>query len=657
MTLNFKNYVLPLFTVFWLFLLFFIGNSFLSYYFFLSFLIITFFFWKDLDFSLFSSIKKYSFAWIILLFFSGISFIWTKNIPYSIDYYIYFLFSFYVFHFFFLVKKSFFNFELFFKLLSFAGLILIIFSSLFTYFSDFGKKLPQMSLLYSSSGHTHLAVLSLFVIPMLFFYFLKNKDKKYLFLMGIYGLFGFLSMGRIISIIIVLQHLVIFLLYKKKKYLLGSIKKYFYSYYGFFLLSLVFMVLSWTIIFNQCSFENNSLESIKACRHESGVSRVEYWKNSKKVFEENPLKGVGLGNYPFFSKKYIENRSAFSSHPHNYFLKMFIELGVFGGLLFSFIFLGLLLEGFKKSSLKNTFLGISLLGVFTNSFLDYDWNFEGVFMLTLIFMSSFLSEKKQGKDNRFLKRFFYLVFSICFSFFVFYSVVDALVFMGNEKLAFKIFPASKWHSILYVKNDQLDLNDKKYLYSLNKNNILTLQALSTSNIDKNLKENVLVQTNNLHPWGGFYLSMNYLNDSVFSLKEKEELINQMVSFLEYRKNEYGEVIKNEEIKLFIEKIFFIADEFYRTDDYQSAGELYVLTRKLDEWSLDYNKPAFLYKDLDQNSFIFFANFENIEAQYLGQYELHYKKFAKLSIDLNRYSSDHDPGLVKKVEEIIKYWNE
>ena len=184
-----------------------------------------------------------------------------------------------------------------------------------------------------------------------------------------------------------------------------------------------------------------------------------------------------------------------------------------------------------------------------------------------------------------------------------------------------------------------------------------MQALSTSNIDKNLKENVLVQTNNLHPWGGFYLSMNYLNDSVFSLKEKEELINQMVSFLEYRKNEYGEVIKNEEIKLFIEKIFFIADEFYRTDDYQSAGELYVLTRKLDEWSLDYNKPAFLYKDLDQNSFIFFANFENIEAQYLGQYELHYKKFAKLSIDLNRYSSDHDPGLVKKVEEIIKYWNE
>ena len=133
MTLNFKNYVLPLFTVFWLFLLFFIGNSFLSYYFFLSFLIITFFFWKDLDFSLFSSIKKYSFAWIILLFFSGISFIWTKNIPYSIDYYIYFLFSFYVFHFFFLVKKSFFNFELFFKLLSFAGLILIIFSSLFIF--------------------------------------------------------------------------------------------------------------------------------------------------------------------------------------------------------------------------------------------------------------------------------------------------------------------------------------------------------------------------------------------------------------------------------------------------------------------------------------------------------------------------------------------
>jgi len=658
-----KNYILPLFTAFWLFLLFFIGNSFLSYYFFLLFLIVSLFFLKYLDFSLLKSIEKYSFSWIALLVFSGFSFFWTQNIPYTLDYYFYFLFLFYVFHFFFLIKKKVFDLEIFFKSLSFVGLVLIVFSLLFSYFSGFGQQLPQMSLLYSATGHTHLSVLSLFFTPLLFFYFLKNKDRKYLFLMGTYSLYGFLSMGRIISIILLFQHLIIFFIVSKNGLLFGLDKKYFLNYFKVFFAFLFIIISTWFLILGRCeNLESNSFDLIKTCRVGSANSRAEYWRNSGKVFKDNYFTGVGLGNYSFFSRKYIESRSATSSHPHNYFFKMFAELGVIGGILFSFIFVGLFIKGFKKTIKENTsintFLSISLMGIYINVFFDYDWNFEGIFILTLIFLSIFVSKKKDSvKVNEFFKKIFYTVFFICFLFLSFYSMIDFLVFTGNEKKAFEMFPVSKWHSILYAKSNQLDIEDKKQLYHLNEKNNLVLNALSTENIDKDFKKEILKKTNDFYGWDGFHLSLNYLNDSSFSLDEKKELISELVLFLEDRVIYSEELLSHEALINFIEKIFFIADEFYMNGDYQAAGELYALTTNLDKWSLDYNKPIFLYKDLDRGTINFFANLDNIEAEYLGQYEQHYKKFAQSSIDIHLSFENYDLDLVKKVEEIINYWNE
>ncbi|MFZ5438246.1 MAG: O-antigen ligase family protein [Patescibacteria group bacterium] len=645
---------LSFFVSVWFFLLLLMGNSFLSPYLLLFFLIGSVFFWKSLDFSKIFITKKYSLAWLLLIVFLGLSFFWTKNIPYSLDYFIFFIFSFYFFHFFLLLKVEEFDFKNFFPLFTLIGFSLIFFSLFFSFFPSLGEKLPESNLLYSSTGHNHAAVVSLFLLPISFFYFLKNGDKKQLLVVGIFSLFGFLSMGRIISIIIVLQHFFFFVFFRN--FFINKLtelnKKYFLTYLKVFLVLTISFVSFWFITAVSCYNQEASSDNLKICRIKSGQSRIAYWQTAGEIIKNNSLLGVGQGNYAFFSKKYIQDRSVVSAHPHNFFLKVFAENGFLGGSLFIFIFWGLFIKFFKQSFQKKDihfFIGLALFGVYLNSLFDYDLNFESIFILTLIFLVKLIPQQKNKHHKQFFKLPFFLTWFVCLIFLVFYIFIDLLVSLGKEKLAFNLFPYSKWHSVLYAKSKQLAYDDKQKLFSINQNNSLVLQALAENDLDKLFQQKLLIKLNEVNPWSGFYLSLSYLGDNQFSLEDKKNMVIQMVDFLKTRNNDFTERLDHSNLLFLIDKIFLIADDFYREGDVSSAGELYVLTRELDPWSLDYHQPIFIDDMPSIDFFDFIINFKDIRFSYLGGYGYDYYGFLKSSVE----SSNVDNHVSPKKEEVLK----
>jgi O-antigen ligase len=79
------------------------------------------------------------------------------------------------------------------------------------------------------------------------------------------------------------------------------------------------------------------------------TGRTDLWKVAWYEFEDQPLTGVGLGNYPVRSREYIrpgvQHTELFVSHPrttHNTFLEVLAELGVFGLIAFSVFVFGAL---------------------------------------------------------------------------------------------------------------------------------------------------------------------------------------------------------------------------------------------------------------------------------------------------------------------------
>jgi O-antigen ligase len=60
----------------------------------------------------------------------------------------------------------------------------------------------------------------------------------------------------------------------------------------------------------------------------SNQGRLAIWQESFNVFLENPILGVGLGNYPLTTNPYLDYRTSVTSH--NLYLDILAETGIFG---------------------------------------------------------------------------------------------------------------------------------------------------------------------------------------------------------------------------------------------------------------------------------------------------------------------------------------
>ena len=100
-----------------------------------------------------------------------------------------------------------------------------------------------------------------------------------------------------------------------------------------------------------------------------------HFKTAYKMFIDKPLFGHGPKMYRFkcSNKKYMEDRFACSTHPHNYVLQIFAETGIIGGFFYILFFMSIffifiknikVVKFFKNFSYTEYILSSSLLVIF-----------------------------------------------------------------------------------------------------------------------------------------------------------------------------------------------------------------------------------------------------------------------------------------------------
>jgi len=86
------------------------------------------------------------------------------------------------------------------------------------------------------------------------------------------------------------------------------------------------------------------------------VEHEKLLKSGLIIFKENPLTGTGLKTYHRYCKNIKEERSldiACSSHPHNTYIQILSDVGIFGGLIILIILFYILYLNFKILLIKN----------------------------------------------------------------------------------------------------------------------------------------------------------------------------------------------------------------------------------------------------------------------------------------------------------------
>ena len=97
------------------------------------------------------------------------------------------------------------------------------------------------------------------------------------------------------------------------------------------------------------------------------------WQTSLEMLKDNPIMGVGLGNYQNVFVTYNDNTENFKlSHAYNSYLQFWSETGIFGLMLFCGIFGGILIWSKKRcGNVYGQILFFSTLSLMLYSFTDF----------------------------------------------------------------------------------------------------------------------------------------------------------------------------------------------------------------------------------------------------------------------------------------------
>ncbi len=251
-------------------------------------------------------------------------------------------------------------------------------------------------------------------ISMLFITFTIYKDYKKIYfnfffltiaLSSIFALYITYSRGAVLGLLTALVIWFAVIIYKNldnKKFII-------------FLILLLLVVATISISF----FPDNLLNKFSKIHDiESNWSlktRVIMWESSISMIKENPFLGIGIGNFgpdflEFIEKSNIEipKREYRHDHPHNLFLFIGVEQGIFSLALFLLMYYKVYLMAFAnvnryKSITKSSLYGLVLIGqlssLFIHSLVDTTVRYGHVGFYILIFIV--INEKiySNGVDN------------------------------------------------------------------------------------------------------------------------------------------------------------------------------------------------------------------------------------------------------------------
>lgn len=143
----------------------------------------------------------------------------------------------------------------------------------------------------------------------------------------------------------------------------------------------------------------------------STYDRIRLYRWSYELIKENPLLGVGIGNWKVSILKYENQENDFfnySYHAHNDFLENTVEKGIPGGLLFIAIFLMMFLNFWR--SLKKTneedqiyaalfFASVGLLFYSIDAFVNFPSDRPEIQVLFILFLSTGIAAGRKQSLN------------------------------------------------------------------------------------------------------------------------------------------------------------------------------------------------------------------------------------------------------------------
>ena len=120
----------------------------------------------------------------------------------------------------------------------------------------------------------------------------------------------------------------------------------------------------------------NPLKTEGIYNYIKGIPYGAHFSTAYKIFKENPISGIGLKNFYFecgkdkyIDKEFVFNHARCSTHPHQLHLEILSHIGIFGYLVFIYLFFYLIYFGFKNYlKNKNPYLLGSLVFIFVSIF-------------------------------------------------------------------------------------------------------------------------------------------------------------------------------------------------------------------------------------------------------------------------------------------------
>ena len=271
-------------------------------------------------------------------------------------------------------------------------------------------------------------------LPFLFYAHLKSENKFIRNLLLLISFFSFLvisifaTRSAIICIILLLTIIGFIFLFKKR---------FFYLKKLFLILAVPFLISIGINKVIQRKTSLNTIErliSITESNDKSTSNRLKYYTEALTEFFEEPLFGVGIGNFKIHSIRAILDSERFyivPYHTHNDFLQILAELSIIGLFLYLvFIYGGSILIILRKNF---SFLNIIFLtSLFIYSF-DASFNFPHarpviqVFLALLLALILHYNEKKNSFKMNFKPVFILLFFFLAGSIYINKRVFDSLI--------------------------------------------------------------------------------------------------------------------------------------------------------------------------------------------------------------------------------------
>ena len=200
--------------------------------------------------------------------------------------------------------------------------------------------------------------------------FFKNQLLNFTIIIFI-TLIAFLIGERANFIKIILGLLIFSIFYEK------IIIKYKIIFFGL-IISCVFILINFNSDFKTRYKTQiyNPLKTEGIYNYIKGIPYGAHFSTAYEIFKENPINGIGLKNFYFecgkdkyIDKEFVFNHARCSTHPHQLHLEILSHIGIFGYLVFIYLFFYLIYFGFiNYLKNKNPYLLVSLIFIFVSIF-------------------------------------------------------------------------------------------------------------------------------------------------------------------------------------------------------------------------------------------------------------------------------------------------